>query len=224
MLLHPLHPFLEGLHERGEECACGFVGQFAVGVEFIGAALEDDFGAVHRNKIDEHARLPQMILRFRSAAHAGRGGHHRARLAIERIFFRWPRSPIDRVLQHTGHGVIIFGRRKQERVGVSDLLFEPPDLRRNPGILDILIIEWKIPDLCRLELDSFGREFDRGREQHSIERCFAQAAEKGQNLDYADWMDLLDFFCHFKILRCPSHSECSTHCFRSAFELISRFT
>ena len=62
--------------------------------------------------IDKDAAAAQIALSARASGHPGRRAHDRRRLAGKGLVGR-ARGPIDRVLQHPGHRIIVFGTDEQ---------------------------------------------------------------------------------------------------------------
>jgi len=113
----------------------------------------------------------------------GRGGaHHRHRFAGERLVGR-TRGPVDRVLQHAGHRIVVFGGNEEQRVGRGDLGSQALDWRREAERTNILVVERDRADIGGLDGHLRRLLLDRGAQCSLVERALAQAAANRQNGD-----------------------------------------
>src|SRR5205814_8226987 len=103
-----------------DEAARRLVGEIALCVEFGLRLTDQNLGLVQRMHIEEDAASAQIVLRASAAGHAGGRTDDRAWLAGEGLI-GWARGPVDRVLQHARHRVIVFGTGEEQRIGCPDL-------------------------------------------------------------------------------------------------------
>src|ERR1700731_155230 len=98
-------PFLEVYKHVADEPARRVVGQSARGIEFGLRLADQHLGLVQRVHVEKDAAAAQVVLRARSAGHAGAGTHDSHGLAGKGLIGR-ARGPVDRVLQDAGHRVV----------------------------------------------------------------------------------------------------------------------
>src|SRR5205085_1804881 len=106
----------ERSHHIADETARRLVGEITVGVEFGLRLTDQHLRLIDRVHVKEHHAAAQIALCAGAAGHACRGAHDCAWLPSERLIGR-ARGPIDRILQHTRHRVVVFGAHEEQRVG-----------------------------------------------------------------------------------------------------------
>ncbi len=88
-----------------------------------------------------------------------------------------PRQPVDRVLRHAGHGVVVLGRDEQQAVGRGDAVLQRLHDGGNAlGRLEVAVVQRNAADRGDAQLDAGRHQLDRGAQQGAVERGLTQAA------------------------------------------------
>src|SRR6266567_8392876 len=132
-------PADEGGHQITDQVLGDLIQQIPLGVEFGLRLADQHLGLVERVHVEKDAAAAQIILGARTAGHPGRGADDRAGLAGKGLVGR-ARGPVDRVLQHARHRIIVFGAGKEQRVGGGDLPPQRLDRRRKALLPDIFVV------------------------------------------------------------------------------------
>ena len=91
-----------------------------------------------------HERLSQLVLRSNATGAAGGGGDNQYRLAAKTRCERWPRRPVERVLQHSRHPVVVLGRCDHDAVASLDLVAQCCNRRQWRIGIQVLVVEREV--------------------------------------------------------------------------------
>jgi hypothetical protein len=140
------------------------------------------FGVVDAEHIEVHENLAQVVLRPCGADGPGRCARDRRRLPIPGAVAVGARRPVNRILQHAGHGVIVFRRHKQHGVRLA---YPPLQLRDFGGrvVLLVLVKDWDAVKCERFKHRSFGHECGGGTQGGAVVRFASQAACDAENVN-----------------------------------------
>ena len=155
--------------------ACSFICQAAVAIKFGAGPRHQDFWPQHRVGIGERESLPQLRLRACCAGHPWRSTYNSAWLAVQRAVGGRPRQPIDRILQHPGHAVVVLGRGNQDRIGLHHSNAKLVNGGRSGRRFHISVVKRDSRKVVRDDRERHRREFDRSVKQRAIERTCSQA-------------------------------------------------
>ena len=100
-----------------------------------------DLGLQQRQRLREHEALAELELGTGRPGHPRRGAQDRRWLAHEDRLAGGSRRPVDGVLEHAGHAVVVLRRRNQQRVGVADGPFEGRHWLRGALRLEVGVVE-----------------------------------------------------------------------------------
>src|SRR5262245_2923163 len=168
-----------------EQAARGLVLELAgLLVEARGAAADEDFRLVQRERVEEAQHLAQVVLNARPADRAGRRRLDGDRLADERLLFQ-TRHPVERILQSARQREIVFRRVEDDAVGGADGVGQRIHGGREAGrVLDVGIVEGKLGERRRfLDGHAGGRQPGQEIHDHPVERAFAQAAADADDVE-----------------------------------------
>src|SRR5262245_22178273 len=98
------------LQKGREEITRRLVDEATVGVELLVRMADEDLWLQERVRVREHKRLAQLRLGACGSRDARRRSHQRRDLAIQCAVARWSGQPVDRVLQHAWHAMVVLGR------------------------------------------------------------------------------------------------------------------
>jgi len=124
-----------------------------------------------------------MVLRSRRAPEPGRGAHDGYRLAVEGLIGR-ARCPVDRVLEHARHGIIVLRGGEEERIRGGDRLAEALHRRRKTGLAHIFVVKRDRGYVGNGQRHTVGQELRRGTQGGAIKGAFAQTAAHAQHFHY----------------------------------------
>ena len=113
--------------------------QIPVRIETLVGVGDHHLRLVDGEHVEEDHHLAQVVLSARRPNRSDRGAHDCCRLAIPRAVTVRPRRPVNRVLKHAGDGVVVFGRHKENRIGLAYPLLQFHDFGR--WVLLIVLIE-----------------------------------------------------------------------------------
>src|SRR5215831_9128435 len=130
----PLHKLLE---ELADEILRRCIRQVAFLIKTSSSVADHHFGLVDGEHIEVHENLAQVVLRPRGADGPERCAHDRRRLPVPRAVAVGARRPVNRILQHAGHGVVVFRRHKQNGVRLA---YPPLQLRDFGGRVLLLVL------------------------------------------------------------------------------------
>src|SRR5471030_380966 len=95
--------------EFAEETSRGFVDEFSRVIEPLAHAAQVRFRLLHGGHVEEHHRLPQVMVGPEPAYHTWRDRHYCAGLAAPGALAIGPRADVNGVFQDGGHGTVVFG-------------------------------------------------------------------------------------------------------------------
>jgi len=81
--------FAKRLHELLQEFAGCLVCKPALRIEKLVRAADVDLRLLHRQNVQKHQRLPQVMVRAKSTDWSGRGADHRAWFSVPGILAVW---------------------------------------------------------------------------------------------------------------------------------------
>src|SRR5713101_1967819 len=119
-----LDPIRERLHELLQEFAGTIVDELAMFIEELVGMADIGFGLLHGRHVQEHERLPQMMIGTEGPNRARRTADDRTRLAVPDAASIRPGADIQCILENGRHRTVIFGRDEQHRVSGLDALPE----------------------------------------------------------------------------------------------------
>ena len=115
---HALDPGREGVELPRDDLARLLVDQARL-VERLARVADHHLGLEQGVRLERLEAGAQAVLHADGPQAARRRAHDRHRLVLERLVRR-PRRPVDGVLQHARHGVVVLGRDDEEAVGRGD--------------------------------------------------------------------------------------------------------
>src|SRR3984893_16715595 len=169
-----LDPIRERLHELLQEFAATIVDELAMFIEQLVGIADIGFGLLHGRHVQEHQRLPQMIIGTEGPDRVRRTAYNRTRLAVPDAPSIRPGADIQRILENRRQRPVVFGRHEQNCIGGLDALAERGPLRGRRAGLQILIEKGQLADLDGLELHRGWRERRQRIRQHPVDRSLPQ--------------------------------------------------
>ena len=121
-----------------------------------------------------------------TADRAGRGGQHEHRLAGQLGLRIGARGPIERILDHAGHAMIIFGRGNDNAVRFANGGTQSGDRGRRRVGIQILIIKRQIIEREDAQLRLFAECIVQRLEDLCVEGVTAQAAGDAEKKGHDD--------------------------------------
>src|SRR3954470_24754305 len=173
----------ESLQKHFDEVAGALVCQPSVGVELLVGARDEHFRLQQRVRVGENERLSKLSLASRGPGHAGRRAHDRRDLAIQDTFARWPRQPINGVLQDAGYAMVVLRRHDQQRVGLPHRRAQVGDAARSACRLDIAVVEWDRTKIVNNDVKGGCGEFSRRPQERSVVRGAPKTAGETNDLE-----------------------------------------
>src|SRR5262245_9017946 len=134
--------------------------------------------------IGKNKRLTERVLCSYRSTQSLRTSHNRRRLTIQDGLARWPRSPVNGVLQDAGDTVIVFRRRDQHRIRRADLALKRLHRFRIAPIVNVGVVWRNIPKASEhLNFHARRRQLDGGTQQPLVERSFSETAWNADDFD-----------------------------------------
>src|SRR4029077_5762843 len=125
--------------------------QIAVLIESLCSIRDYDLRLIHGKQVESYKDLPQMALGPSRSDCAERRTHDRPRFPRPGVVPRGPTGPIERVLQGSRDGVVVFGRYDQKSIGAVNALLQFQHWRWR-ALLVILIEHRNIIELKEVDL------------------------------------------------------------------------
>src|SRR5712671_5610555 len=142
-----LDPFRERLHELLQEFTGAVADELAMLIEQLVGMADIGFGLLHGRHVQEHERLPQMMIGTEGPDRARRTADDRTGLAVPDAASIRPGADIQRILENGRYRPVIFGGDEQNCIGGLDALAECGPWRGRSCGLQILIEKRQLPDL-----------------------------------------------------------------------------
>src|SRR5690554_2918255 len=111
-------------HIVSEECARRLIGHLSRFIDEAVLELDIGLGRIHLRRIEEGENGAQMLLSDRRAYLSRRSADHRRRLAGKHILPVGTARPVDRILQRTWNGAVIFGRYEKHGIDACNVPLE----------------------------------------------------------------------------------------------------
>nr|GEU28146.1 hypothetical protein [Tanacetum cinerariifolium] len=168
-----------GVDEFFQELPGAVVVQFAVGTEQVGSAADVHLGLLQHRHVEEHQRLAHVVIGAERTGGAGRDADHAGGLAAPHAAAVRTRADVQRVLQRTGGGAVVFGGEEQHAVEFLDAVAElGPRLRRDGAVFfQVLVVERQFADFHDFQRQRCRRQGHYFLCELAVDRRFAQAAD-----------------------------------------------
>jgi len=133
--------FCKVLQKGREEITRRLVHKATVGVERLVRTADEDLRLQERVRVGEYKCLSQLRLTARGSRNTRRGSHQRRDFAIQGAVARRSGQPVDRVLQHAWHAVVVLRRGDQQPIRPPNGVAKLHHARGGTSRLDIGVLQ-----------------------------------------------------------------------------------
>src|SRR5258707_15536767 len=98
--------------------------QISVLIEWVRSIRDNDLWLIQGKQVESYKDLAQMVLGPSGSDCAERRAHDRRCFPRPGAVPMGPTGPIDRVLQDTRDGIVVFGRYDQKGIGAANVLLQ----------------------------------------------------------------------------------------------------